>query len=73
MLAVAIAGASFTVLNITSLILSLGPLVDIEDDALRTLVQAEAYLMLDDAGWFLLGASGVAAGVMIVVASLAMR
>ncbi len=72
-LAVGIAGAAFTVLNITSLMIWVGPLVDIEDDMARALIQAEAYLMIDDAGWMLLGASGVAVGVMIIVASLATR
>jgi uncharacterized membrane protein YgdD (TMEM256/DUF423 family) len=72
-LAVGIAGAAFTILSTTALTIWVAPLVDIEDDAARALVQAEAYLMIDDVGWFLLGASGVAAGVMIVAASLATR
>ena len=37
----------------------------------RALAQAEAYLGYDDVGWFLLGASGVAAALMIVPASIA--
>ena len=72
-LVVAIGGAAFAILNVTALTVFLAPLLDIEDDPARALVQAEAYLMLDDFGWVLLGASGVAVGVMIVIASLATR
>ena len=72
-LIVGIAGAAFTIFNIMALIDLVAPLIDIEDDTARALVQAEAYLMADDIGWVILGASGIAAGVMIIVASLATR
>jgi len=73
LLVVAIAGAAFTILSTTALTIWVAPLVDIEGDATRALAQADAYLMADDIGWMLLGASGVAAGVMIAAASLATR
>ena len=49
----------------------MAPLVDIPGDSARALAQAEAYLGYDDVGWFLLGAAGVGAALMIVPASLA--
>jgi hypothetical protein len=49
----------------------MAPLVDMPDDRARALGQAEAYLGYDDVGWFLLGTSGVAVGLMIVPASIA--
>ncbi len=72
-LIVAIAGGAFAILNTTALLIWVSPLVDIEDDPARALSQADAYLMIDDTGWMMLGASGVAAAVMIIVASLATR
>ena len=49
----------------------MAPLVDMPGDSARAIAQAEAYLGYDDVGWFLLGAAGVAAALMIVPASLA--
>ena len=49
----------------------MAPLVDMPEEPVRALAQAEAYLGYDDVGWFLLGASGVAAALMIVPASIA--
>jgi hypothetical protein len=68
---VAIAGAAFAVLNVVALTVWFAPLLDLESDSARAAIQAEAYLMFDDFGWVLLGASGVAAGVMAITASLA--
>jgi hypothetical protein len=70
-LIVAIGGAAFVILNTVALTIWVAPLLDIENDAARALAQADAYLMIDDVGWMMLGASGVAAGIMIVFASLA--
>jgi hypothetical protein len=70
---VAIGGTAFAILNVTALTIWLAPLLDIEDDPARALAQADAYLMSDDVGWVLLGVSGIAAGIMIVFASLAAR
>lgn len=67
---VSIAGAAFTVLLTTTLTIWLAPLLDLEDDPARALAQAEAYLMMDDFGWVMLGAAGIAAGVMAIAASL---
>jgi hypothetical protein len=47
------------------------PLDDMPAEEARALAQAEAYLGVDDIGWFLLGTAGVAAALMIVPASLA--
>lgn len=47
------------------------PLVDMPEDPTRAIAQAEAYLAIDDIGWFLLGAAGIGAALMAVPASLA--
>ena len=47
------------------------PLIDMPADPAAALAQAHAYLAFDDVGWFLLSASGVAAALMAVPASLA--
>ena len=64
-------GVTFTLCFAFCWIFWTAPLVDLPDDQARALLQAEAYLGLDDIGWFLLGAAGVGAALMIVPASLA--
>jgi hypothetical protein len=54
-----------------ALLLWTTPLLDIPDETARGLVAAEAYLTVDDFGWFLFGAAGVGAALMAVPASLA--
>jgi hypothetical protein len=68
---VLIGGIVFTLCFALSWIFWTAPLDDLPSDSARALAQAEAYLGLDDIGWFLLGASGVAAALMTVPASFA--
>jgi hypothetical protein len=68
---VLIGGTAFALCFALCWIIWMAPLVDMPDDAARAIAQAEAYLGYDDVGWFLLGAAGVAAALMIVAASLA--
>jgi hypothetical protein len=68
---VLIGGIVFTLCFAFCWIFWTAPLDDLPSDQARALAQAEAYLGLDDIGWFLLGASGIAAALMIVPASLA--
>ena len=63
-----VGGTLFVGFFATALTLWAAPLID--SDAL-TDAGAEAYLVFDDAGWVLLGLSGIAAGVMIMGVSLA--
>jgi hypothetical protein len=65
---VLLGGTLFVAFLATGLTLWSAPLFD--TDALST-SSAEAYLVFDDAGWVLLGLSGISIGAMIVGASLA--
>ncbi len=66
-----IGGAFFTLCFALCWILWTAPLADVSSDAEIALLEAQAYLSYDDVGWFVLGAGGVAAAVMIIPASLA--
>ena len=66
-----IGGIAFTLCLALSLTVWTAPLVDMSSDPARALAEAEAYLAVDDIGWFLLGAAGVGAALMAVPASLA--
>ena len=68
---VLIGGVAFTLCFALCWIIWMAPLADMPDDPARALSQAEAYLGYDDVGWFLLGASGAAAALLIVPASIA--
>jgi hypothetical protein len=68
---VLIGGIAFTLCFAFCWIFWTAPLDDMPSDSARALAQAEAYLGLDDIGWFLLACAGVAAALMIVPASLA--
>jgi hypothetical protein len=68
---VMIGGTAFILCSTLCWTLWTAPLADMPDEPARALAQAEAYLGYDDVGWFLLGASGIAAAVMAVPASLA--
>ncbi len=68
---VLIGGMAFTLCFAFCWIIWMAPLADMPGDSARALSQAEAYLGYDDVGWFLLGAAGVGAALMIVPASLA--
>jgi hypothetical protein len=69
------AGAAFAVLFFVAMMVWYAPLIelDAEESAAVQTTQAETYLGLEDMGWFMLGGSGVAAGLMIIVASLGAR
>ena len=64
-------GTLFTVCFALSWTIWTGPLVDVPDDRAVALAQTQAYLAVDDIGWFALGAAGVGAAVLAVAASLA--
>lgn len=69
------AGAAFTLLLFLTLMIWYVPLIEL-DDALEGSLQtskAETFLGLEDIGWFTLGGSGVAAGMMILAASVGAR
>ena len=68
---VLVGGTLFTFCFALCWIIWMAPLADMPDDPARALAQAEAYLGYDDVGWFLLGAGGVAAALLIVPASIA--
>ena len=63
-----VGGTLFVAFFSVAITLWTAPLLD--HDSLSA-TQAEAYLAFDDVGWVLLGTAGVAAGVMIIGASLA--
>ena len=56
---VLIGGIAFTLCFAFCWIIWTGPLVDMPGDNRLALAQAEAYLAIDDIGWFLFGAAGV--------------
>ena len=66
-----IGGIAFALSLALSFIVWTGPLIDVPADQARALAQAEAYLAIDDIGWFLLGAAGIGAALMAVAASAA--
>lgn len=68
---VLIGGVAFALCFALCWTIWMAPLVDMPEEPARALAQAEAYLGYDDVGWFLLGASGVAAALTIVPASMA--
>jgi hypothetical protein len=68
---VVIGGTAFTLCFALCLLLWSAPLADMPGERGRALSQAEAYLGYDDVGWFLLGAAGVAAALLIVPVSIA--
>jgi hypothetical protein len=68
---VLIGGIVFTLCFALAFTIWSAPLTEISGDAGRALAQAEAYLAVDDIGWFLLGAAGVGAALMAIPASLA--
>jgi len=63
-------GTAFTVLLFAALTIWSAPLADFPGDADPT-AAANAYLLIDDIGWFALGGAGVAFAVMSVAASVA--
>jgi hypothetical protein len=63
-----IGGTLFVAFFATALTVWAAPLID--DESITT-AGAEGYLMFDDAGWVLLGISGLSIGVLIVGATLA--
>jgi hypothetical protein len=69
------AGAVFAVLFFVAMMVWYGPLIelDAEESAAVQTTQAETYLGFEDIGWFMLGGAGVAAGLMIIVASIGAR
>ena len=66
-----IGGIVFTLSLALCFVVWTGPVMDVPADEARALAQAEAYLAIDDIGWFLLGAAGIGAALMAVAASLA--
>lgn len=69
--AVVLGGGIFAVMTTIAWLIWTGPLIDMASDEALALSQAEAYLAIDDIGWLALGAGGVGAAVMAVVASRA--
>lgn len=69
------AGAAFALLFFVTLMIWYAPLMELDDESPASLQasEAETYLGIEDIGWFMLGGSGIAAGVMIVAASLGAR
>jgi hypothetical protein len=67
-----IGGVCFSVLVFVALTIWGGPLLELDDEAsdVQT-AQAETYLAIEDVGWVTLGGAGVAAGLMIIAASVA--
>jgi hypothetical protein len=68
---IAIGGTLFTLCFALCWTMWTAPLLDPPADRAVALAQAQAYLAVDDVGWFVFGAAGVGAAVMAVVASLA--
>ena len=68
---VLIGGIAFTLSFSLAFTVWSAPLTDVSGDTGRALAQAEAYLAVDDIGWFLFGAAGVGAALMAIPASLA--
>lgn len=68
---VLVGGTVFTLCFAFCWIMWTAPLADMAADDSIALAEAQAYLAHDDVGWFVLAASGVAAALMAVPASLA--
>jgi hypothetical protein len=69
------AGAAFAVLFFVAMMIWNAPLIELDGEASSALqmTQAETFLGIEDIGWFMLGGGGVAAGLMIIVASIGAR
>jgi hypothetical protein len=67
-----IGGVGFSVLLFVAFTIWNAPLMELDDEAndIQT-TQAETYLAIEDVGWVTLGGAGVAAGLMIIAASVA--
>ncbi len=68
---VVVGGIVFTVCFPLALFMFQAPLVDMPDNHVRALAEAEAYLTYDDAAWVAFAAAGLGAALMAVPASLA--
>jgi hypothetical protein len=68
---VLIGGTLFTLCFALCWLMWTAPLTDTPEDRAVALTQAQAYLAVDDVGWFVLAAAGVGAAVLAVAASLA--
>jgi hypothetical protein len=68
---VLIGGTLFTFCFSLSWLMWTAPLTDPAKDRAVALAQAQAYLAVDDVGWFVLAAAGVGAAVLAVAASVA--
>lgn len=69
------AGAAFAVLFFVTMMIWYAPLIELDGEESATVqtTQAETFLGIEDIGWFMLGGAGVAAGLMIIVASVGAR
>jgi hypothetical protein len=67
-----IGGVGFSVLLFVAFTIWNAPLMELDDEVndIQT-TQAETYLAIEDVGWVTLGGAGVAAGLMIIAASVA--
>ncbi len=68
-----VGGVIFTVGLALALTIWSAPLLDMPDDSALALGQAEAYLAMDDIGWFTFAMAGIGAALMAIPASLAVR
>lgn len=68
---VLLGGIVFIVSFAVCLLFWAAPLVDMPSDTGRAIAQAEAYLAVDDIGWFLLATAGAGAALMAIPSSLA--
>jgi hypothetical protein len=68
---VLIGGTLFTLCFALCWLMWTAPLTDLPEDRATALAEAQAYLAVDDVGWFVLAAAGVGAAVLAVAASLA--
>ena len=67
-----VGGVVFTVLFFVAITIWTAPLTELDNESANVqTARAETYLAIDDVGWFLLGGSGIGAGLMIIGASLA--
>jgi hypothetical protein len=69
------AGAAFAVLFFVAMMIWNAPLIELDSEASSAtqMTQAETFLGIEDIGWFMLGGAGVAAALMIIVASVGAR
>jgi hypothetical protein len=68
---VLIGGTLFTLCFALSWLMWTAPLTDTSKDRAVALAEAQAYLAVDEVGWFVLAAAGVGAAVLAVAASVA--